>query len=111
MTSRDCLSQADIDRRDRTLPRPDGECKLVDIVTRGNRTTYDMTCTLETLHHARPHGARHDRRGYDGMSELRVRQVGGREGTRPATVVVNAKRDRRLREIAGQSPVGIAGSA
>jgi Protein of unknown function (DUF3617) len=90
MTTRACLTQADIDHPTKALPLPEGDCKLHDVVTKGNRTSYDMTCKIDSI----------DMRGhmdivsgtdsYDGMNDLVFNGAGVKDMR--GTVVVNAKR-------------------
>ncbi len=90
MTTRECLTQSDIDHETRTLPRPDGDCTLSNIVTVGDKTTYDTACKLDNLTvRGRMELYRHPE-SYDGLSDM---QFGGvRSKDIPATIVVNAKR-------------------
>lgn len=89
-TSRECLSQQDIDHPTRTLPKPAADCALTNIESSGNRMTYDMACRQEQyVNHGRMElvlgGA-----SYDGMADMKI-SAPGRKDT-PMTVMVNAKR-------------------
>ena len=90
MTSRECLSQSDLDHETKTLPRPEGDCTLSNIMTIGDRTTYDTACKLDTLTvRGRTELFRHSD-SYDGLSDMKFGGVLPAEV--PVTVVVNAKR-------------------
>jgi hypothetical protein len=43
-TDRDCVTQKEIDDGTKSLPRPGGDCQLSNVVTDGNRTTYEFVC-------------------------------------------------------------------
>jgi hypothetical protein len=47
--ARECISQKDIDDGERTLPRPDGQCKLSNVKRTPDRATYDLACTKDAL--------------------------------------------------------------
>jgi hypothetical protein len=90
MTSRECLSQQDIDHATKTLPRPEGNCTLSNIATEGNRTTYDMVCKLDQLTTRGRMELFRTSDSYDGMTDMKFIGVGSSDI--PVTVVVNAKR-------------------
>jgi hypothetical protein len=46
---RGCITQKDIDDDTKTLPRPDGSCKLSNVQRKDDRATYDLACTTESL--------------------------------------------------------------
>lgn len=46
---RECISQKDIDDGEKTLPRPDGQCKLSNVRRTPDRATYDLACTKDAL--------------------------------------------------------------
>ena len=89
-SSRECLSQQDIDHPTRTLPKPAADCSISNIESSGNRLTYDMACKQETyLNRGRMElvvGGTH----YDGMADMKI-SAPGKTDT-PMTVMVNARR-------------------
>ena len=48
-TSRECVSQSDVDHATKTLPRPDGACTLSNILRSAERATYQIACTQGAL--------------------------------------------------------------
>jgi hypothetical protein len=46
---RGCITQKDIDDDTKTLPRPDGACKLTNVQRKEDRATYDLACTKDVL--------------------------------------------------------------
>lgn len=46
---RECVSQKDIDDGEKTLPRPDGQCRLSNVRRTPDRATYDLACTKDGL--------------------------------------------------------------
>lgn len=90
MTSRECLTQTDIDHETKTLPRPDGDCALSNVATTGNRTTYDMVCKLDQLTARGRMELITASENYDGMTDMKFSGIGSADI--PVTVVVNAKR-------------------
>lgn len=90
MTSRECLTQSDIDHETKTLPRPDGDCTLSNIVTAGDKTTYDTACKLDNLTVRGRMELYRRAESYDGLSDMKFGGV--RTKDIPATIVVNAKR-------------------
>ena len=90
MTNRECLTQADIDDATRTLPRPEGDCTLTGIVTKGNRTSYDMACKLDTLAVRGHMEIITNAESYDGMNDLVFDGLGVKDER--GVVIVNAKR-------------------
>ena len=87
---RECLSQQDIDHPTKTLPRPDADCALSNLETRGNRTTYDMTCKRDEYTHRGRMELVVGSANYDGIADLKITAAGKRDT--PMTVVVNARR-------------------
>jgi Protein of unknown function (DUF3617) len=90
MTSRECLSQKDIDQQTKVLPRPDGDCTLSNVVTNGNRTAYDMVCKLDRLTARGRMELVTGSENYDGMTDMKFSGIGSEDI--PVTVMVNAKR-------------------
>jgi hypothetical protein len=46
---RGCVTQKDIDDGTKTLPRPEGACKLSNVQRTPERATYDLNCTKDAL--------------------------------------------------------------
>jgi hypothetical protein len=46
---RQCVSQKDIDDGQKTLPRPDGACRLSNVQRTADRATYDLECRKDTV--------------------------------------------------------------
>jgi hypothetical protein len=89
-TTRECLSQQDIDHPTRTLPKPAADCSLTNIVTSGNRMTYDMACKQEQYVNRGRMELVLGSANYDGMADMRISEPGKKDT--PMTVMVNAKR-------------------
>ena len=89
-TAQQCLSQADIDHKTRTLPQPDDKCALSNVATEGNRTTYELACARDdvTSRGRMELFTRSD--SYDGMIDLTLSAPGKKDT--PMTVIINAKR-------------------
>ena len=89
-TAQQCLSQADIDHKTRTLPQPDNKCALSTVETEGNRTTYELACARDdvTSRGRMELFTRSD--SYDGMIDLTLSAPGSKDT--PMTVIINAKR-------------------
>jgi len=47
--ARECISQKDIDDGNKTLPRPEGACRLSNVLRSSERATYDLACTQDVL--------------------------------------------------------------
>jgi Protein of unknown function (DUF3617) len=90
LTNRECLTQADIDDPLKTLPRPEGDCKLTNIKTSGGRTSYDMACKLDALSVRGHMEIVTSAESYDGMNDLTFDGVGVKNER--GVVIVNAKR-------------------
>ena len=90
MTTQACLTQEDIDDPTKTLPQPEGNCTLYDVVTKGNRTTYDMICKLDSLGVRGHMEVVSGSDSYDGMNDLVFNGMGVKNMR--GTVIVNAKR-------------------
>jgi hypothetical protein len=89
-TSRECLSQQDIDHPTRTLPKPAADCSLTNIESSGNRMTYDMACKLEQYVNRGRMELVLASTSYDGMADMKISAPGKKDT--PMTVMVNAKR-------------------
>lgn len=89
-TYRECLAQKDLDDETRTLPRPDGDCHLSNIVRNGNRTTYDITCRQNGVTSLGRMEVNYASDMYDGRAELKIITPGKAEA--PMSVVINARR-------------------
>jgi hypothetical protein len=89
-TSRECLSQQDIDHPTRTLPKPAADCSLSNIEASGNRMTYDMACRQEPYVNRGRMELVLGSASYDGMADMKI-SAPGRKDT-PMTVMVNARR-------------------
>ena len=89
-TSKECISQSDIDQDTKTLPRPDGDCKLSNIVTKGNRTSYDMACKLDNLASRGRMDLTLAADSYDGTTEMSFTGAGKADVS--MTVVINGRR-------------------
>ncbi len=89
-SSKECISQGDIDQDTKTLPRPDGDCKLSNIVTQGNRTSYDMACRLDNLASRGRMDLVLAADSYDGTTEMSFTGAGKAEVS--MTVVINGRR-------------------
>ncbi len=113
-TSRECLSQQDIDHPTRTLPKPAADCSLTNIE---QRQPHDLR------HGVQAGAVRQPGRmelvlgstSYDGMADMKISAPGKKDT--PMTVDGQRQADRRLPEVGGgarrhrvQSTVGIAGS-
>lgn len=48
-TSRECVSQSDVDHATKTLPRPEGACTLSNVLRSAERATYRIACTQGAL--------------------------------------------------------------
>jgi hypothetical protein len=89
-TARECISQADIDHDTKTLPRPDGDCKLSDIVTNGARTMYDMVCKVDNITSRGRMDITMGSDRYDGKTNMVISGIGTTDV--PMTIVISAKR-------------------
>lgn len=88
--ARECISQKDIDHETKTLPRPDGDCTLSDLVTEGDRTSYGLVCkTGNTVGRGRM-DLIVGKDSYDGKTDMLFSGVGSDEI--PITVVIHASR-------------------
>ena len=88
--ARECISQADIDSGNRTLPRPDGNCNLSSIERSLERATYDLACTNETLAMQGKAEIRFGGDRYDGRVDLVVTEKSGKSA--PMVMTIGAKR-------------------
>jgi hypothetical protein len=89
-TTRECLSQPDIDHPTRALPKPGADCSLTNIETRGNRISYDMACKQEQYINRGRMDLVLGSANYDGMADMKISAPGKKDT--PMTVMVNAKR-------------------
>jgi hypothetical protein len=89
-TSRECLSQQDIDHPTRTLPKPAADCAISNLETNGNRVTYDLSCRQDDrVVSGRMElvvGSTH----YDGMADMKLSSP--RRTDTPMTSMLNARR-------------------
>jgi hypothetical protein len=88
--ARECISQADIDSGNRTLPRPDGNCSLSNIERSSERATYDLACTNETLAMQGKADIRFGGDRYDGRVDLTVTEKNGKGA--PMAMTIGARR-------------------
>ncbi len=88
--ARECIAQNDIDHATRTLPRPDGDCTLSDIVTNGSRTMYDMVCKADNITSRGRMDVTMSRDSYDGKSTMVISGIGKTDVL--MTIVIGAKR-------------------
>ena len=49
LIARECIAQSDIDSETKTLPRPDGACKLSNIQRTAIGTTYEIHCANDAV--------------------------------------------------------------
>jgi hypothetical protein len=89
-TYRECVSQKDLDDETRTLPRPDGDCRLSNIVHNGNRTTYNITCRQDGVTSLGRMEVNYAGDMYDGKGELSIITPGNAGA--PMSVAINARR-------------------
>ena len=89
-TYRECLAQKDLDDETRTLPRPDGDCRLSNIVRNGNRTTYVITCRQDGATTLGRMEVNYAGDMYDGKAELAI-ITPGKAGA-PMSVAISARR-------------------
>jgi hypothetical protein len=88
--ARECVSQADIDSGNRTLPRPDGNCTLSNVARSSDRATYELACTKDTLATQGKADIRFGGDRYDGKVDLTVTEKGG--ASAPFVMTIAAKR-------------------
>lgn len=89
-TYRECLAQKDLEDETRTLPRPDGDCRLSNVVRNGNRTTYDLTCRQDGATTLGRMEVNYAGDMYDGRAELKV--ITPDEAELPMSVAITARR-------------------
>ena len=89
-TSRECLSQQDIDHPTRTLPKPAADCSISNIETNGNRVTYDLSCKQDQVVSRGRTELVMGSASYDGMADMKL-SAPGRVET-PMTSMLNARR-------------------
>jgi len=89
-TSRECLSQQDIDHPTRTLPKPAADCSISNIETSGNRVTYDLSCKQDQVVNRGRMDLVVGSTNYDGMADMKLNAPGKAET--PMTAMLNAKR-------------------
>ena len=89
-TSRECLSQQDIDHPTRTLPKPAAECSISNIETNGNRVAYDLSCKKDDVASRGRAELVVGSTSYDGMADLKLAAPGNAET--PMTAMLNARR-------------------
>jgi hypothetical protein len=87
---RECIAQKDLDDEQRTLPRPDGDCRLSNVVRSGNRTSYDIACRQNSVTSVGRMELFHGVDMYDGKADLRIITPGKAEA--PMSVTINARR-------------------
>jgi len=88
--SRECISQKDIDDETKALPRPDGDCRLSNVVRSGNRTSYDIACTLDKLSSSGRMELVFGNGSYEGLAQFKV--AGMARPDLAMIVAINAKR-------------------
>jgi hypothetical protein len=88
--SRQCLSQRDIDHETKTLPQPNGSCKVSDIVTKGNQTMYDLVCKEKDLTSRGRMEVTMNSDSYDGKTDMVFSGAGNADV--PITIIVHAMR-------------------
>ena len=89
-TSRECLSQQDIDHPTRTLPKPAADCSISNIEANGNRVTYDLSCKQDQVVSRGRTELVMGSASYDGMADMKL-SAPGRVET-PMTSMLNARR-------------------
>ena len=89
-TSRECLSQQDIDHPTRTLPKPAADCSISNVETRGNRVTYDLACKKDEVVSRGRMDLVVSGTSYDGMADMKLNAPGKVET--PMTAMLNARR-------------------
>jgi hypothetical protein len=89
-TSRECLSQQDIDHPTRTLPKPAADCAISNIETNGNRVSYDLSCKQDQVVNRGRMDLVVGSTNYDGMAEMKLNAPGKVET--PMTAMLNARR-------------------
>lgn len=88
--ARECVSQADIDSGNRTLPRPDGNCTLSKVERSADRATYELACIKDTFTTQGKADIRFGGDRYDGKVDLTVTEKGG--ASAPFVMTIAAKR-------------------
>ena len=88
--ARECISQADIDSGNRTLPRPDGACSLSHVDRSPERATYEVACTQDTFTTQGRAEIRFAGVRYDGTVDLTVTEKNG--DSMPVTMTIAASR-------------------
>lgn len=88
--SRECVSQSDVDDATKTLPRPDGDCKLSNVLRSPDRASYRIACmqgelTTQGMAEIVFAGDR-----YEGKVDLTVAEKSGRG--MPLAMIIAAKR-------------------
>jgi hypothetical protein len=88
--ARQCVTQKDIDDPIRTLPRPNGTCKLSNVERRFDRATYDIECTrdMQTMQGRADIAFAGDR--YDGTVTMSVTDKGA--AAEPLAIAISARR-------------------
>ena len=89
-TSRECLSQQDIDHPTRALPKPAADCSISNLTTNGNRVTYDLSCKQDQVVNRGRTELIVSGTNYDGMADMKLSAPGRAET--PMTAMLNAKR-------------------
>ena len=89
-SSRECLSQLDIDHPTRTLPKPAAECSISNIETNGNRVAYDLSCKKDDVVSRGRMDLVVSGTSYDGMADMKLNAPGKVET--PMTAMLNARR-------------------
>ena len=89
-TSRECLSQQDIDHPTRTLPKPAADCAISNLETNGNRVTYDLSCRQDDRVTSGRMELVVGTTNYDGMADMKLSSP--RRTDTPMTSMLNARR-------------------
>jgi hypothetical protein len=89
-TSRECLSQQEIDHPTRTLPKPAADCSISNIETNGSRVAYDLSCRKDEVVIRGRTELVVGTTSYDGMADMKLNAPGKVET--PMTAMLNARR-------------------
>ena len=89
-TSRECLSQQDIDHPTRALPKPAADCSISNLTTNGNRVTYDLSCKQDEVVNRGRTELFVSGTNYDGTADMKLNAPGKAET--PMTALLNARR-------------------
>jgi hypothetical protein len=89
-STRECLSQQDIDHPTRTLPKPAADCSISNLATTGNRVAYDLSCKKNDVVSSGRTELVVGSTSYDGIANLKLNAPGKVET--PMTAMLNAKR-------------------